>query len=69
MRYLAEILEKKLEEARFRRITGERVLEVFGIDPDLVPANPAATVPFTEESRRSLVREYPWDPYGLSVAP
>lgn len=57
--HLAGELARHVDGATVRAMTGERVLEVFGIDPELLPDEDAranATLP-------DAATEYPWDPY------
>jgi dihydroorotase len=63
MRELADEVHRRLPAARARALTGEAVLEVFGIEPELIPTNPHAHAPLTSEARAALAAEYPWDPY------
>ncbi|TVQ37276.1 MAG: dihydroorotase [Spirochaetaceae bacterium] len=62
-RCLCDYLGRTMDHDTVRRMTSTRVLEVFGIDPGLVPRNPAASGPFGREEYGLLAREYPWDPY------
>lgn len=59
-RYLADALVRLLEPKRLRSMTGERVLDVFGIDPDALRINHASR---KFEPTGIPEEEYPWNPY------
>ncbi len=65
MRQLADEVHRQLPPARAQALTGEAVLEAFGIESSLIPANPHAEHPLSPPAIAKLAAEYPWDPYNL----
>lgn len=64
-RRLAGELVRHLDDATVRKMTGEGVLEVFGLDPELIPHYPdVPDPPALPEQFHQIVTRYPWDPYG-----
>lgn len=63
-RRLAGELTKHLDAPALRQMTGRKVLETYGIDPDLVPRYPdSPDPPELPPAYHRITDQYPWDPY------